>query len=88
MTKPAAQPLNDKMIALMLEDATKTSKLTIKLFLKDGSIRKGIYLDLVENPLKRHEFKGRLFIVLEMTRDDHDIVYVPTTLVDTVSWSY
>ena len=88
MNKPTAQPLNERMLTVMAQEYTKSQNMTISLVLKDGTKRTGIYKDLVVNPLNNLLFKGVQFIKLQTTKQEHDIVYLPITLVDTVEWSY
>ena len=49
--------LDAKMIEVMLRPEVKASELTVRLALKDGSRRTGIYEDLVSDPLKRYDYK-------------------------------
>lgn len=83
-----AKPLTEDVLTLMKQDATKEAGLIIKLTLKDGSTRRGIYQDLMPDPLNRIEYKGILFIKLFVKRDNNMTVYLPVSSVATVEWSY
>lgn len=80
--------LTPTMLKVMEDDNTKTMGLTIKLVLKDGNKRKGIYRDLVIDPMKRPEFKDDLFVKLEQTVKDHDTIYIPISQIATIDWAY
>jgi len=87
MSESRAQKLTPGMLEIMAQPDMKSSGLLIKLVLKDGSKRDGIYKNLVVNPLNRHEFKDIQFVVFEVKKE-HDTVYLPITLIDTIEWSY
>ncbi len=78
--------LTPNMLNVMTWDKTKAAGLQIKLTLKDGSKRRGVYLDLMPDPLHRLEFKDVLFIKFRTKQEDM-IVYLPITLIDTIDWA-
>jgi len=82
------QPINDKMLDLMRLPSVKEAGFTMKLHMKDKSIRKGVYKDLVADPLHRIEFKDTLFIKFEVKRENDMIVYLPLTDIEYVDWSH
>jgi hypothetical protein len=81
-------PLNENMLTIMSSDAMKESRLTITILLKDGSTRKGDYLEIVKNPLKQPSFKGVRFIKILSTEKPHqDVMYIPITEITGVTWA-
>lgn len=81
--------LDAKMIEVMLRPEVKASELTVRLALKDGSRRTGIYKDLVSDPLKRYDYKDTLFIKFETNRPEKGMLsYLPVSLINTIEWSY
>jgi hypothetical protein len=91
MSKEVIAPTNvltPRMLELMADPLTKEMGLIVKLVLKDGSKRKGIYKDLVLDPLKRYEYKDDLFVMLEQTVKEHDTIYTPISQIATIDWAY
>lgn len=81
--------LDAKMIEVMLRPEVKASELTVRLELKDGSRRTGIYKDLVSDPLNRYDYKDTMFIKFETNRPEKGMLsYLPITLINTIEWSY
>lgn len=82
------QQITDKMLATMGQQEIKDAQLVIKLNLKDGGRRSGVYQDLVVNPLNHEGFIDVPFVKMKVFRPEKGlIVYVPITNVDTVEWS-
>ena len=72
----------------MSEQDLKEAGLSFTLFLKDGSKRTGVYLDLVVNPLNNTMHKGEQFIKFSTNKPEKDlIVYLPVNDVETIEWS-
>jgi len=85
--KKANDTINPKMLEIMSRPATKEAGLSVRLVLKDGTKRKGIYMDLGPDPLKRYDFRNTEFITFRVNKGEHDIVYLPLTLIATIEWS-
>lgn len=83
-----AKPLTEETLALMRQDETKEAGFTIKLTLKDGTTRRGIYQDLTPDPLNRFEYRGIVFIKLFVKKDNNMTVYLPVSSVSLVEWSH
>lgn len=79
--------LTDKMLETMALDDIKAAKLTVKLVYKDGSKRKGTYIDLCADPLKRYDYRDTVFLKLATPSEDNMISYIPITLISDIEWS-
>ena len=80
--------LDDTMLEVMRQDEVKKQRLTVRLELIDGSKRKGIYLDLTEDPMKRYEYKDTPFIKLISNRPEKDTtIYLPINSIKSIEWA-
>jgi hypothetical protein len=87
MGKPIV--FDNKILTIMQAAETKSMGLKLKLELVDGTKRKGIYSDLIYDPLNRVDYKDTLFIVFITNQPEPDTkVYLPINMITTIEWSY
>lgn len=77
------------MLEVMSRPEIKGAGLIMEVMLNDGTKRKGVYVDLVENPLNNPSFKGVQFAAFMIDKPEKDTkVYLPVPLIATIEWSY
>ncbi len=80
------QPITPEMIETMSSDEVKQIGLRVRLRLKDGSNRTGIYKNFCKDPSNRYDFRDAEFIQFE-DGETHDLVSIVITEIIEIAWS-
>jgi hypothetical protein len=83
------QAVTEEMLTMLDNPSLKEIGLTLVVELKDGTKRKGIYVDLVVNPMNNPDYTDVKFLVFKTNKPEKDtLVFLPILHIATIAWSY